>query len=105
MDKNLYQPRELRLSQFIDQFSHLNQWGDTITVEALLDPGLESLFVSANFLPFAVNKRDQSFKIETLSPSVSKPEVVHGLEAAFQVVVPGGDTVTLRLLQHTGLEH
>ena len=51
-----------------------------------------------------MNQRDQSFIIETLSPSASEPEVVHGLEAAFQVVVPGGETVTLRLLQHTGLE-
>ena len=52
-----------------------------------------------------MNKRDQSFKIETLSPSASKPEVIHRLEAAFQVIVPGGETVTLRLLQNTGLEH
>ena len=77
---------------------------DTITVEALWRPGSESSFFSGDFLPFAVNNKDQSFKIKTSSPNATKPEVVHGLEAAFQVIVPGGETVTLRLLQHTGLE-
>ena len=45
-----------------------------------------------------------SFKLETLYASATKAETVHGLEAAFQVQVPGGETVTLRLLQHSGLE-
>ena len=53
---------------------------DTITVEALWDPGSESSFFSAALLLFAVSQRDQSFKIETLSPSASKPEVGHGVE-------------------------
>ena len=52
---------------------------DSITVEALWDPGSESSFFSAALLPFAVSQRDQSFKIETLSPSATKPEVVHGV--------------------------
>ena len=78
--------------------------GDTITVEALWDPGSESSFFASDLLPFAVNQRDQSFKLETLSTSATKAEIVHGLEAAFQVQVPGGETVTLRLLQHSGLE-
>ena len=77
---------------------------DSITVEALWDPGSESSFFSAALLSFAVSQRDQSFKIETLSPSASKPEVVHGVEAVFQVAVPSGEMVTLSLLQHTGLE-
>ena len=77
---------------------------DSITVEALWDPGSESSFFLAALLPFAVSQRDQSFKIDTLSPSASKPEGVHGVKAAFQVAVPGGEMVTLRLLQHTGLE-
>ena len=51
-----------------------------------------------------MSQKDQSFKIETLSPSASKPEVLNGVEAAFQVAVPGGEMVTLRLLQHTRLE-
>ena len=91
-------------ASFLTSSLTLTNGGDSITVEALWDPGLESSFFSADLLPFAVNQRDQSFKIETLSPSASKPEVVHGLEAAFQVAVPGGERVTLRLLQHTGLE-
>ena len=74
--------------------------GDTITIEALWDPGSESSFFSSDLLPFAVNRRDQSFKIETLSPSATTAEVVHGVEAAFQVQIPGGETVPLRLLQH-----
>ena len=78
--------------------------GDSITVKALWDLGSESSFFSADLIPFAVHQQDRSFKIETLSLSASKPEVVHGLEAAFQVVVPGGETVTLRHLQHTGME-
>ena len=82
----------------------LTNGGYSITVEALCNPGSESLFFSTDLLPFAVNQRDQSLKIETLSPSASKPEVVHGVKDALQVVVPGGETVTLRLLQHTGLE-
>ena len=49
-------------------------------------------------------RREQSFKIETLSPSATTAEVVHGVEAAFDVLIPGGETVTLRLLQHTGME-
>ena len=67
---------------------------DTITVEALWDPGSESSFFSAALLPFAVSQRNQSFKIETLSPSATKAEVVHGVEAAFQVAVPGGEKVS-----------
>ena len=82
----------------------LTNGGYSITVEALCDPGSESSFFSADLLPFAVNQRDQSFKIKTLSPSASKPEVFHGVKDALQVVVLGGETVTLRLLQHTGLE-
>ena len=82
----------------------LTNGGDSITVKVLWDPGSESLFFSADLLTFVVNQRNQSFKIETLSPSASKPEVVYGLEAAFQVVVLGGEIVTLRLLQHTRLE-
>ena len=78
---------------------------DSITVEALWDPGCESSLFSAALVPFAVSQRDQSFKIETLSPSATKPEVVHGVEAIFQVAVPGGEMVTLSLLQHTGLEN
>ena len=78
---------------------------DSITVEALWDPGSESSFFSAALLPFAVSQRDQSFKIETLSPSATRPEVVHGLEGVFQVAVPGGEMVNLRLLHHSGLEN
>ena len=78
---------------------------DSITVEALWDPGSESSFFSAALLPFAVSQRDQSFKIETLSPSATRPEVIHGVEAIFQVAVPGGEMVNLRLLQHSGLEN
>ena len=78
---------------------------DSITVEALWDPGREPSFFSAALLPFAVSQRDQSFKIETLSPSATKPEVVHGVEAVFQVAVPGGEMVNLRLLHHSGLEN
>ena len=51
-----------------------------------------------------MDRRDQSFKIETLSPSATTAEVVYGVEAAFDVLIPGGETVTLRLLQHSGLE-
>ena len=78
---------------------------ETITIEALWDPGSESSFFSAALLPFALSQRDQSFKIETLSPSATKPEIIHGVEAVFQVAVPGGETVNLRLLQHSGLEN
>ena len=77
----------------------------SITVKALWDPGSESSFFSAALLPFAVSQRDQTFKIEPLSPSATKPEVVHGVDAVFQVAVPGGEMVTLSLLQHTGLEN
>ena len=45
-----------------------------------------------------------SFKIETLSPSASKPEVVHGIEAAFQAAIPDGKVIQLSLLQHMGLQ-
>ena len=77
---------------------------DNITVEALWDPGSESTFFASDLLPFSVDRREQSFKIETLYPSATTTEVVHGVEAAFDVLIPGGETVTLRLLQHTGME-
>ena len=77
---------------------------DTLTIQALWDPGSESSFFSSDLLPFACHKRDVSFKLETLSASAVKAETVHGLEAAFQVQVPGGECVTLRMLQHSGLE-
>ena len=78
--------------------------GDTITVEALWDPGSESSFFASDLLPFATNQRNVRFKLETLSASATKAETVNGLEAGFMVQVPGGETVTLRLLQHSGLE-
>ena len=77
---------------------------DTLTIQALWDPGSESSFFSSDLLPFACHRRDVSFKLETLSASAVKAETVHGLEAAFQVQVPGGECVTLRMLQHSGLE-
>ena len=45
-----------------------------------------------------------SFKLETLSASATQAETVHGSEAGFQVQILEGETVTLRLLQHAGLE-
>ena len=93
-----------KLDQNLTSSLTLVNWGYTITVEALWDPGSESFFFSGNLLPFAMNKRYQSFKIATLSPSATKPEVLHGLEAAFQVIVPGGDRVNLHLLHHPGLQ-
>ena len=42
--------------------------------------------------------------MKTLSPSATTAKVVHGVEAAFQVHILGGEMVTLRLLQHLGLE-
>ena len=78
--------------------------GDTITIEALWDPGSESSFFSSDLLPFATNQRKVRFKLETLSASATQAETVNGLEASFQVQVPGGDLVSLRLLQHSGLQ-
>ena len=52
----------------------------------------------------SLDRREQSFKIETLSPSATTAEVVHGVEGAFDVLIAGGETVTLRLLKHTGME-
>ena len=75
---------------------------DTITAQALLDPGSESSFFASDLLPFATNQRDVSFKLETLSASATKAETVHGLEAAFQVQVPGGETVTLAFCSTPG---
>ena len=63
---------------------------DTITVEALWDPGSESSFFASHLLPFSVDRRDQSFKIETLTPSARTAEVVHWVDAAFDVPIPGG---------------
>ena len=63
---------------------------DNITVEALWDPGSESSFFASDLLPFSVDRREQSFKIETLSPSSTTAEVMHGVEAAFDVLIPGG---------------
>ena len=77
---------------------------DTIKVNCLWDSGSESSFFSPAFLPFATDQRKTYFKIETLSPSASKPEVVHGIEAAFQVAIPDGEVIQLNLLQHTGLQ-
>ena len=77
---------------------------DKIQVKALWDAGSKLSFFSAALLPFAVSQREQSFKIETFSPSASKHEVVHGVATVFQVAVPGGEMVTLSLLQHTGLK-
>ena len=78
--------------------------GDTITVQALWDPGSESSFFASDLLPFVINQRKVRFKLETLSASAAQAETVNGLEASFQVRVPGGDMVNLRLLQHSGLE-
>ena len=78
--------------------------GDTITVEALWDPGSESSFFASDLLPFATNQRNIRFKLETLSASATQAETVNSLEASFLVQVPGGELVSLRLLQHTGLE-
>ena len=77
---------------------------DTIKVNCLWDSGSESSFFSPALLPFAINQRQTAFKIETLSPSASKPEVVHGIEAAFQVAIPDGKVIQLSLLQHMGLQ-
>mgnify|MGYP007121936997 CR=1 FL=1 len=63
---------------------------DTITVEALWDPGSKSSFFASDLLPFSVDRRDQSFKIETLIPSARTAEVVQGVEAAFNVPILGG---------------
>ena len=78
--------------------------GDTITVQALLDLGSESSFFASNLLPFATNQRNIRFKLETLSASATQAETVNSLEASFLVQVPGGELVSLRLLQHSGLE-
>ena len=77
---------------------------DSITVEALWDHGSKSSFFSAALFPIAVSQRDQSVKIETLSQNASEPEVVHRVGAVFQEAVPGGEMVTLSLLQNTCLE-
>ena len=78
--------------------------GDSITVQALWDPGSESSFFASDLLPFAINQRKVRFKLETLSASATQAETVDGLEASFQVQIPGGEVVNLRLLQHSGLE-
>ena len=72
---------------------------DTIKVNCLWDTGSESSFFSPALLPFATDQRNTSFKIETLSPSAAKPEVVHGIEVVFQVAIPGGEVIKLNLLQ------
>ena len=77
---------------------------DIIKVNCLWDTGSESSFLSPALLPFATDQRNTSFKIETLSPSATKPEVVHGIETAFQVAIPEGEVIKLNLLQHTGLQ-
>ena len=78
--------------------------GDSITIQALWDPGSESSFFSSDLLPFSINQRKVRFKLETLSARATQAERVDGLEASFQVKIPGGDVVNLRLLQHSGLE-
>ena len=59
---------------------------DTITVEALWDPGSELSFFSSDLLPFSVHRRDQS-------QSTTTAEVVHGVEAAFEVQIPAAATL------------
>ena len=76
--------------------------GETIQVNCLWDSGSESSFFSPALLPFATHQRQASFKIETLSPSATRP--VHSIEAAFQVAIPDGEAVQLTLLQHRGLK-
>ena len=79
--------------------------GDSCQVKALWDSGSESSFFHPALLPFATNTRKQAFKLETLSPSATQPEVVHGVEATFDVAIPGTNTlVQLSLLQHEGLQ-
>ena len=75
----------------------------TIQVNCLWDSGLKSSFFSPALLPFTTHQQQTSFKIETLSPSTSRPEIVNGIEAAFQVAIPDAKVVQLSLLQHIGL--
>ena len=87
----------LRSSSLLTSSLTLINGNDTIQIEALWDSGSESSFFSPALLPFAMSQRSQSFKIETLSPSASKPELVHGIEAVFPVAVPDGEVVQLKL--------
>ena len=76
---------------------------DSIQIECLWDSGSENSLFSLALLPFAISQRPAAFKIETLISTAAKPEVVQGVEAVFQVAIPGGEVVLLNLMQHSGL--
>ena len=82
----------------------LRNGNDSIRVQCLWDSGSESSFFHPGLLPFATHQKKIDFKIETLSCKAKKPEVVKGIEASFEVEIPGGGTVQLNLLQHRALE-
>ena len=75
-----------------------------ITPSEYSDLGSESSFFHPALLPFSLQQRQQSFKFETLACSTNAPETDHGVEAVFEVAVPGGGRVQPNLLKHMGLE-
>ena len=75
-----------------------------MSVRVLWDSGSESSFFHPALLPFVTHQRKIDFKLETLSCEAKKPEKVKGIEASFEVEIPGGSTVQLNLLQHEGLK-
>ena len=63
----------------------LRNGDDSIKIQWVWDSGTESGFFHQGLLPFALQQRKQSFKIETFSTTTTAPETVHGVEAAFEV--------------------
>ena len=82
----------------------LINWGDTITVEALWELGSESLFFSANLLPFAVNKKRSIYQYRNFISKSLKAKRGSRTGSCFPSNSSRGKTVTIRLLQQTGLE-
>ena len=82
----------------------LENGDDIVSVRVLCDSGSDSSFFHPALLSFATHQRKIDFKLETLSCKAKKPEIVKGIEASFEVEIPGGSTVQLNLLQHEGLK-
>ena len=71
----------------------LKNGDDSVSVKVLWDSGSESSFFHPALLPFATHQRKIDFKLETLSCEAQKPEIVKGIEASFEVELPGVSTV------------
>ena len=85
MNKGCLGQQTLLISQIT-----LKNKDDSVSVKVVWDSRSESSFFHPALLPFPTHPRKIGFILETLSCKAQKPEIVKGIEASFEVELPGG---------------